>query len=1070
MRIVVDFQEVGSHFRNDFQKNDYNLLPLLKAISLHRGEHKVIFVLNSLSDFTAKRIRRSLKEVLPPENIKVWNPPFFKEKCSSWNNWHERVNDHIRNAFFSNLRPDIILIPHLALGYKNFAEIEGTRLFLAQRTVVIIDESFFNFTSFEFAESGMKLPNDVKCLQNAGILLVQAPLDSRYISKELNIPHHRVKDIRLDRDLYSGESLHAIAADIFGVFQTHIHYLNATPQDSTRYLLKLAYVSPLPPAKSGIADYSAELLEELQKFYDIEIVTDKVEIRIQDQYDGKFPIRSVDWLVQNSDQYDRVIYHFGNSSFHKHMFALLNKVPGVVVLHDFYLGDIQYLLEKHSIIPNAWMKSLYQGHGYSAVIQCKKNNNFVDAVRRFPANFDVLSDALGIIVHSPHCVTLAKQWYGDRYADDWAVIPLLRTPQIKNDRSSARSKLGLFDGHFIVCSFGLLGPNKLNHRVLESWLVSNLSKNAGCVLIFVGEVGEVEYEEKLRSYIEVHGLNCNVLITGWTDIEIYKCYLEAADIAVQLRTQSRGETSAAVLDTMNFSLPTIVNAHGSMAELPDNAVWMLPDQFTNANLVEALEVLFQNDNRRLFLSQRARNFVHTDHAPNACALQYAQAIEKFYLINLSSTDNLIKDIAKVPNYFPTDSENLSIAHSISESIPVGMPWKQLLVDVSATYRNDLKTGIQRVVRSLVSELILSPPQGYRVEPIYLTDDFGQWHYCYARDWTFSSLGVDELYESNEPVDFSRGDVILVADFTAGYVVEAEKAAMFGKFKKDGVLVHFIVYDLLPIQMPHVFPQGSFGFTDWISAVVRVADSVICISQAVANELKLWIQNSSNLPRLELPIKWFHLGADIESSIPSRGISVESYQTLEKIASVPSFLMVGTLEPRKGHLQAIDAFSLLWRQGININLVIVGKEGWKGLPDKSGYTIPEVARTLRSHAELGKKLLWLTNVSDEFLEKIYGVNTCLIAASEGEGFGLPLIEAAQHRLPIIARDLPVFREVAGEYAYYFEGKSADELAHCIKLWLDLRANNEIPRSDDMPWLTWAESAQQLCNAVFSKNFI
>ena len=63
-------------------------------------------------------------------------------------------------------------------------------------------------------------------------------------------------------------------------------------------------------------------------------------------------------------------------------------------------------------------------------------------------------------------------------------------------------------------------------------------------------------------------------------------------------------------------------------------------------------------------------------------------------------------------------------------------------------------------------------------------------------------------------------------------------------------------------------------------------------------------------------------------------------------------------------------------------------------------------------------------------------SCLISPSEGEGFGLPLIEAAQHATPIIARDIPVFREVAGDHAFYFDGLEASALADAIHQWLAL----------------------------------
>jgi len=83
---------------------------------------------------------------------------------------------------------------------------------------------------------------------------------------------------------------------------------------------------------------------------------------------------------------------------------------------------------------------------------------------------------------------------------------------------------------------------------------------------------------------------------------------------------------------------------------------------------------------------------------------------------------------------------------------------------------------------------------------------------------------------------------------------------------------------------------------------------------------------------------------------------------------------------------------------------------------------------------------------------------------GEGFGLPLIEAAQRKLPIIARDIPVFREVAGEYAHYFSAETFDELAQTITDWLLLYRAKGHPRPNKMRWLTWKESAYQLSHIL------
>lgn len=171
-------------------------------------------------------------------------------------------------------------------------------------------------------------------------------------------------------------------------------------------------------------------------------------------------------------------------------------------------------------------------------------------------------------------------------------------------------------------------------------------------------------------------------------------------------------------------------------------------------------------------------------------------------------------------------------------------------------------------------------------------------------------------------------------------------------------------------------------------------------------------------------------------------------------------MVGTVEPRKGHAQTLAAFERLWAQGSDVDLVIVGRQGW--------MVEPLVAR-LRTHAEHSKHLFWFEGASDDTLLSLYETSSALLLASEGEGFGLPLIEAAHHKLPVIARDLPVFREVAGEHAFYFSGTSDDSLYDALNRWLAQYAVNRVPSPEGIRWLTWTESVRQLVDAVVGKNW-
>lgn len=378
------------------------------------------------------------------------------------------------------------------------------------------------------------------------------------------------------------------------------------------------------------------------------------------------------------------------------------------------------------------------------------------------------------------------------------------------------------------------------------------------------------------------------------------------------------------------------------------------------------------------------------------------------------------------------------------------PRRQLLVDISELVQRDARSGIQRVVRSILKEWLENPPAGYRVEPVYasVTEP-----YRYARRFSASFMGQAIASVTDELIDWAPGDVFFALDLQPA--VQVARAQFYQRLRQQGVKVQFAVYDLLCVLQPQHFPHGAAPlFANWLEVVLE-SDGALCISESVMDELTQWAKEHARPTMRPYQIDWFHLGADVDNSKPTIGLPTDAKVTLSKLRDRPSFLMVGTLEPRKGHAQVLAAFERIWHSGTDANLVVVGKQGWM---------VDELVVRLRTHPEFGKRLLWLEGMSDEYLEKVYAASTCLIAASYGEGFGLPLIEAAQHKLPIIARDIPVFREVAGHHASYFRGSSPEELAESVRGWLDLYSNNAHPRSDAMPWLTWQQSACQLFRAL------
>ena len=382
---------------------------------------------------------------------------------------------------------------------------------------------------------------------------------------------------------------------------------------------------------------------------------------------------------------------------------------------------------------------------------------------------------------------------------------------------------------------------------------------------------------------------------------------------------------------------------------------------------------------------------------------------------------------------------------------------QLFIDVSSLVGEDLKTGIQRVVRSVLMELLSSPPAGFSVEPVFL-EPGGSGRFYYARQFTRVLLYIEpnSLGQSDSPVEVGTGDIFLGLDLHHNIRPALQ---FFESIRSKGGRVYFVVYDLLPLLLPHFFPPGvEAHHHNWMS-VVAECDGVLCISRSVADDVRKWFDRVQ--PPLFSPfcIGWFHLGADIDRSLPTSGLPEGFDRDLQKFAATATILMVGTVEPRKGHLQVLKAYELLWKIGINVTLVIVGKKGWM---------VEELAERMLTHKELTHHLFWYQGISDEALNKLYEVADGMLLASEGEGFGLPLVEAAQHNCPVLARDLPVFREVAGLHATYFKTHSPLMLAMSILSWVNALRKGSAPQSSAMPWLSWKECTASIIILLTDKS--
>ncbi|WP_172198415.1 glycosyltransferase [Niveibacterium sp. COAC-50] len=825
---------------------------------------------------------------------------------------------------------------------------------------------------------------------------------------------------------------------------------------------RMALVTPLPPDRTGIADYCAELLPALAEYYEIDVIVARPHA-MGFWGLGKFPIRSEEWFRSNFHLFDRVLYQVGNSPFHDHMLQLMKDVPGVVMLHDFFLSGLMMWRELANGDHHAWSRALYDSHGMEPLAKRFSGCDLEEMKANYPANFGVVSAALGVLLTSNYSRDLVTRWYDGVDVSRLKVVPMLKPVVGVKHRCEAKKELFGQASKFLVCSFGFLDQTKLNHRIIKSWIDSPLSRSNDCMLVFVGENHGGDYGENLRKAIAESGCGDRIRITGYADTELFKTYLAAADVAVQLRTGTRGETSAAIYDCMAHGVPLIINSHGPMAEIDRDAVWMLEDCFTDQSLCEALDVLWKDRDRRELLGKRGLDLVASSHTPDIIAGRYHTEIEFIYGRARFDLSVLVKRLGQLEMKQADDTALSALAESLALDFPNKKPRNRILLDVTATSSNDLRTGIERVARAVSLELLKKAPVNMRVELVRLCHENGTWVHRYANKFALSLLSCDPDILEDEVVEASIGDILINLDLSDKFP-PAERSGFYEDYRRRGVECHAVVFDVLPVTMPDVFPPGAHvGHSEWIDSVSRL-DGAICISRAVQNELQSWLRSKGGGQRVEGNVSWFHLGADLSASFPTLGMPDNAYALLDRLRRSPTFLMVGTIEPRKGHLQVLAAFSQLWAAGVSVNLVIVGKEGWPALPDDMRRTIPGIVSSIRGHERLGMNLHWIEMASDEFVDALYSASACLIAASEGEGFGLPLIEAAQHKLPIIARDIPVFREVAGEHASYFSGHEAAALSSAIQVWLARYEAGTHTKSDELPWLTWGDSARQLLQSV------
>ncbi len=299
------------------------------------------------------------------------------------------------------------------------------------------------------------------------------------------------------------------------------------------------------------------------------------------------------------------------------------------------------------------------------------------------------------------------------------------------------------------------------------------------------------------------------------------------------------------------------------------------------------------------------------------------------------------------------------------------------------------------------------------------------------------------------VAFQPGDIL----FMPAYWHDTPPG-LYQQLRRKGLVLCPLVHDILPITHPEFYESPwREQFARWVFELLSLSDHIYYVSEATRQAVAA--VNASRFHR-ELPDGTvLHHGSDFSRS-QRASARTPSPAVTAVLEGPPYLLMVGSIEPKKNHLKVLAELEALWRRRVNVNLVIVGSGGWKN---------EEILLELRGNPHLHGSLLWLEDVGDEDLALLYRGAAGLLQASEAEGFGLPLIEALAKGGAVLANDIPVFRELAGAHATFFDIHREGDLGEKVE-----RLLREGPRpAADFSWPTWNERARALYGDLLARSY-
>lgn len=381
--------------------------------------------------------------------------------------------------------------------------------------------------------------------------------------------------------------------------------LLAAPVPPRRFRKKVAFVSPLPPTRSGIADESSRLLEELSRTWDIDAFADQDDACVPDGVSFDH-IRGFDLSSRVRGGYDCVIVCLGNSEHHAEALALLRRHPAIVIAHDVRLTGLYAwtAANRPDLEPRGFHGALHAispGRapwevGLTGWLDVREYDRYGILMAR-----EVISAARRYLVHSRYAADLAQLDAGPGDEHKIGVLPFGMVAPEEFDASPPA------DGTPLVATFGIVGPAKQPEKLLEGF-ARLLVHEPEAGLIFVGPVDQAEHG-RLTGIALALGVADRVEFTGELQEDEFYSWISKASVAVQLRGASNGETSGTITRCLAAGVPTCVTAVGPARELPDDAVVKVERDVSPDKLADELASLLRDRARRDALRESGLRYV-----------------------------------------------------------------------------------------------------------------------------------------------------------------------------------------------------------------------------------------------------------------------------------------------------------------------------------------------------------------------------------------------------------------------------------------------------------------------------